>query len=48
MTKKTNYTLLLGIKIYVPVVEIAVQYIGHCLTGKGFFPRENLQIIKNM
>ena len=43
MTKKTkiNYTLLLGIKIYILVV------LGHCLTEKGIRTKENLKIIKN-
>ena len=42
MTKyKTNNTLLLGIEIYILVVEMAV---GHCPAEKGF--PENLKIIK--
>ena len=47
MTKnKTNYTFLIGIKIYIPVVEIAVANPGHCLSEKDFCPTETLKIVK--
>ena len=47
MTKnKTNYTFLIGIKICIPVVEIAVANTGHCLSEKDFCPKENLKIVK--
>ena len=47
MTKnKTNYTFLIGIKICILVVEIAVAKTGHCLSEKDFCPKENLKIVK--
>ena len=46
MTKiKTNYILLLGITIYIPVVKIVVRHPSGP-TEKYFGPRKTLQIIK--
>ena len=42
-----NYTLLLGIKVYVPAVEVGIRH-RTCLTQKGFCPTENLKIIINV
>ena len=34
--RKINYTLLFGIKMYIPVVKAADVQIGNCLTEKSF------------
>ena len=37
--------MLLGITIYIPLVEMAVR---HCPTGKVFWPKKNSKIVKNV